>query len=257
MRRRETPSENELQRRTFTLEQFRLDEGDEASAGTASGRAIVYEQKSVEMWGFHELIRRGAATKTLREADIRALANHDVSQVIGRNRSSPPTLRLAEDDAGVTFEADLPLTTYGRDLAVSLRRGDITQCSFGFWPVKSHWELDDEKDLLVVDELRLAEISIVTFPAYEQTTAALRAVMSSHPAAERLAPLFQPLLRLADERGLGDEDLVALAELRSRIDACLTGDPGQQAEAAAESSKPADGHLARLARRLDLEIARI
>jgi HK97 family phage prohead protease len=48
--------------------------------------------------------------------------------VLGRNKSG--TLRLSEDNIGLHYQVDLPDTTYARDLAISMERGDVSQSSF-------------------------------------------------------------------------------------------------------------------------------
>jgi HK97 family phage prohead protease len=244
--------------RAFTLDELAMGEETDATAGTAKGHAIVYDQKSVEMWGWHEKIARGAATKTLGEADIRALWNHETRLVIGR--SATGSLRLNEDDTGVAFEDDLPLTSYGRDLAVLLRRRDVTQCSFGFWPVKEHMETDEEsgKPLRVIDEIKLGEISIVTFPAYPQTDAALRMFgqIFNAPQLEDLRPEIIGLIHASAGEGATDVDLEALHSLHERVQRLIRGLPDQPVEGTASASpKPVVDHLARLAKRLDLEMA--
>lgn len=64
--------------------------------------------------------------------DIRALFEHDPAKLLGRTRSG--TLHLEEDDKGLRFELSPPDTSLGRDLLVSVARGDITGMSFGLSP---------------------------------------------------------------------------------------------------------------------------
>ena len=94
-----------------------------------AGHAAVFDQEAV-IWGFREMVAPGAFKKTIKEADIRALFNHDPNHVLGRNRAS--TLRLSEDDLGLAYEIDLPETQFAIDLARSIERGDISQSSFSF-----------------------------------------------------------------------------------------------------------------------------
>lgn len=126
-------------------------------------------------WGFREKVARGAFTKTLQEADVRFLHNHSPNLVLGRNKAG--TLRLAEDKIGLATDADMAPTTYAKDLAISLERGDITQMSFGFRVIKDEWFQNDEgHDERTLIELMLFDVSTVTFPAYTETDAALRGV---------------------------------------------------------------------------------
>lgn len=124
--------------------------------------------------GFWETINRGAFAKAILENDVRFLINHDPNLVLGRNKAG--TLRLTEDPIGLGVEADLPDTSYARDHAVSLARGDVTQMSFGFAPKDYVWSRHtDGKDLLAHRSLMLADVSSVTFPAYVETDGGLRA----------------------------------------------------------------------------------
>ncbi|MEJ7763876.1 MAG: HK97 family phage prohead protease [Acidimicrobiales bacterium] len=123
--------------------------------------------------GFWEVVGDDAFTKTLGEADVRFLINHDPNLLLARNKAG--TLRLSEDGKGLATDADMAPVSYAQDLAVLLERGDISQMSFAFEVVKDSWEeLDDGNELRTLDEVRLWDVSVVTYPAYEDTDAGLR-----------------------------------------------------------------------------------
>lgn len=147
-------------------------EGDEAKV--IAGYAAKFDERTQIGDYFIEVFRPGAFTQTLKDYDQRALAHHDRGRVIGRR--SAGTLRLTEDAKGLEFEIDLPDTTDGRDLEVSIERGDINAMSFAFRSVKEEW--DDTGDLPVrtVIEAELFEISPVSFPQYDGTELALRSL---------------------------------------------------------------------------------
>lgn len=142
------------------------------------GHAAVFNsptQIGGKRWGWREQIAPGAFAKTIKEADVRFLINHNPDLVLARTVAD--TLRLSEDDTGLLTDADLARTTYGEDLAISLERGDVTQMSFAFQVVKEEWEeaAEDELPLRTLKELRLFDVSSVTYPAYEDTDGGLRA----------------------------------------------------------------------------------
>jgi HK97 family phage prohead protease len=144
------------------------------SVQTLRGYAAKFNVRSELIWGlFREEIAPGAFSDSLGE-DIRALMNHNTGIVLGRTRAN--TLRLFEDGVGLGFELDLPDTTAGRDLAESIRRGDISQMSFGFETLSDEWRLEDKTEVRTLKKVRLFEISPVAFPAYPQTEVAMRSL---------------------------------------------------------------------------------
>jgi hypothetical protein len=96
--------------------------------------------------------------------------------VLGSTRAK--TLRLTEDDRGLYVEATLPDNTDGRDIAESIRRGDIDSMSFGFsaQPGGETWSKDGA--LRTLTDVKLYEVSIVAWPAYSSTagTTSVRAL---------------------------------------------------------------------------------
>jgi len=169
-----------IERRALHLGELRVVGGDGDKPRRIMGHAAVFESESVDLGGFREVIHSGAFTKTIQEADIRALQNHDSNRVLGRNRAG--TLELAEDETGLAFEITPPAAAWADDLMVSMERGDVDQMSFAFEPVRDRWEtsageLADTELLRHLDEVRLYDISVVTFPAYPETTAEVRATV--------------------------------------------------------------------------------
>lgn len=138
------------------------------------GYAAVFNQWSEDLGGFREKIRPGAFSKTIKEADVRALFNHDPNYVLGRNKAG--TLRLTEDDKGLEIEVDPPETQWARDLLISIDRGDINQMSFGFSTVKDEWGGDKGEATRELVEVKLFDVSPVTYPAYPQTVVGVRSV---------------------------------------------------------------------------------
>jgi HK97 family phage prohead protease len=153
-----------------------------------AGHAAMFDSRtaigSPQTWGWYESIARGAFAKTLREADVRMLVDHDSRLLVAR--ASAGDLRLREDDHGLAVDADLDEElSYVRDLVRNLEKRRITGMSFGFYVVRDDWTTEEvrdangdahEVDVRVIREVKLLEVSAVTFPAYEDTDAGLRAM---------------------------------------------------------------------------------
>jgi HK97 family phage prohead protease len=153
-----------------------------------TGHAAVFDVRTAIgnplTWGFYEEVAPGAFTKTLSEGDARFLIDHDTSLLVAR--VSADDLRLAQDKIGLAVEADLDTElSYVKDLVRNLDKRRITGMSFGFYVLKDEWVTEEvstsdgqtaEVEIRRIIEVRLLEVSAVTFPAYEETDAALRAI---------------------------------------------------------------------------------
>ena len=189
----------DIEHRSYAMSNVEVRKGEYPTIG---GYAAVFERKSVMLYGFREKIMAGAFQDSLRD-DIRALWQHDTSQVLGRTRSG--SLRLWEDDTGLGFELDPPDTQTGRDAVTLIIRGDVDQMSFGFnVPVNGDdWSEDEDGiPLRIIKRAKLVEVSPVTFPAYPDTSAG---IMRSAPewVQRALAPDGENIdRRLNTERAL-------------------------------------------------------
>ncbi|MDI6547295.1 HK97 family phage prohead protease [Bacillus subtilis] len=162
------------EQRTFHisgLEIRSLDEQEETPQITGYG--AVFNSPANIGGMFTEVIAPGAFSRALaNQSDVRALFNHNWDYVLGRTRSG--TLTLEEDDKGLKFTVTPPATSWASDLRSSMERGDINQCSFGFNVMKDEWNYETEPVTRTIQEVELFEISVVAFPAYEETEAVLR-----------------------------------------------------------------------------------
>lgn len=135
----------------------------------AEGYASVFEKRSGNLGGFVEKVKPTAFNKTIKEADVRALWNHDPQYVIGRTGAG--TLELSIDNSGLYYRSLLPNTSYAKDLAELLERRDVRESSFTFFKVQDDWDLTEEgypqRSLI---EVGLIDVAPVTFPAYPDAT---------------------------------------------------------------------------------------
>ncbi len=137
------------------------------------GYFALYEQETELFDGIFEIITKGAFDNTLNN-DVRALWNHNTQFVLGRSKNG--SLQLKTDEKGLFGIIKLPNTQYAEDLHELVKRGDIDQCSFGFNILAEDLEeLASGGYRWRINEIDLHEISVVTFPAYENTTVQARA----------------------------------------------------------------------------------
>lgn len=137
------------------------------------GYAAVFNSPTDIGDAWTELFLPGAFRSSFNDS-ICALHSHDRSRVLGRVGAG--TLRLAEDDHGLRYEIDLPDTTDGRDLAVSVERGDIGGMSFGFVATRQTWDDTVTPPRRTIAEATLLEVTVTAFPAYPDTNVGLRSL---------------------------------------------------------------------------------
>lgn len=123
--------------------------------------------------GMSEEVAPGAFSETL-SGDIRALVNHDTTLVLGR--TSAHTLELREDTRGLWGSISInPNDTDAMNLYQRVKRGDVSQCSFGFDILEEETEIRENGDVhWTIKKVRLYEVSCCTFPAYESTNISAR-----------------------------------------------------------------------------------
>jgi uncharacterized protein len=140
------------------------------------GYAAVFNALSNPLGGFREKIAPGAFRNAVVKDDVRALVDHDPGKIVGRTKNG--TLTLREDQRGLYCEISPADTSVGRDLVESIRRGDLDQMSFGFRVVSDNWSKDQSGEpIRELREVSLFDVSVVSFPAYEETSVSMRSVM--------------------------------------------------------------------------------
>jgi len=153
-----------------TIAYSNLEVRAENEGRTIVGYAAVWDSPS-EFMGFTEYVKRGAFSKTLNDgADVRLLIDHEGVPLA---RSKSGTLALEEDERGLRVEAELdPANPDAARIISAMKRGDLSQMSFAFRTVKDSW--NNDRTVRELREVQLYDVSVVTFPAYEQTVAELR-----------------------------------------------------------------------------------
>ena len=127
-----------------------------------------------ELWpGATESIDPHAFDDALSD-DIRALIDHDTAKVLGRNKSG--TLELRVDSRGLWGRIKVNQSdTDAMNLYSRVERGDIDGCSFGFQVLDEEAEYREDGTVhWTIKRVKLFEVSVCTFPAYQDTSVSAR-----------------------------------------------------------------------------------
>lgn len=176
--------------RAYLKSEIRAKGGD--SLGI-TGHAAVFNELSEDLGGWKEIIRAGAFAEAIKRDDVRFLIEHQGS-ALARNVSG--TMRLTEDSVGLHVDADFD----GSDpdvqrLMPKIRRGDLSQMSFGFIALREDWRFEGGLAVRELVEAQLFDVSAVSFPAYVQTDIAAR---SAAQFAGKIAELRSRHLQSTD-----------------------------------------------------------
>lgn len=186
----------EHERRFIKASELRITGGDDKPK-TIVGYPAIFNKLSEDLGGFREKITPGAFTNTLENGDdVRALLNHDPNQVLGRNKSK--TLKLEQNTKGLKATIKPPDTQSGRDTSVSIDRGDIDGMSFGFRTITDKWETIDGEEIRTLEEVELFDVSVATYPAYLDTSVAVRSLEQAKEAAKPKLETLRMRLELAE-----------------------------------------------------------
>ncbi len=161
-----------------TLRQARS-QATQFRAAEADGKKYIEGHFSVfggiyELWpGATESIDSKAFDDALND-DIRALINHDTTLVLGRNKAG--TLELKVDSKGLWGRIEINEKDQdAMNLYARVERGDVNQCSFGFDILEEDTKYNEDGSVhWTIKSVMLYEVSVVTFPAYEDTSVSAR-----------------------------------------------------------------------------------
>ena len=183
----------------------------EGDGMTFTGYASVFNSPSEDLGGFVEYVAPGAFKRSLQSRnEVKLLWNHDSGEPLASLRGG--TMQLLEDSVGLKVTAKLPNTTRGRDIAELLRTNVIDSMSFGFNVIKDSWSRDGQTRTL--ESVRLFEVSVVSFPAYEATVAQVRSAPSIN--ADELA---DALLKLESGEELDEKNANLITEVVGKLKA--------------------------------------
>ena len=149
--------------------EIRLDEGSNETK--VSGYAALFDTDSRDL-GFRETISKRAFDGRL-EDNVILTFNHDPNLILDRNIGG--TLKLSVDETGLRYDAILPNTTTGNDVAELMKRGLLYESSFAFTVEDDEWSKDGDTTRRQINQIgRLVDVSIVGVGAYANTDVALR-----------------------------------------------------------------------------------
>ena len=134
------------------------------------------------------------------DTDVRALTNHDTTLVLGRTTAG--TLDLRVDERGLWGSVRInPADQDAVNLYERVKRRDVDQCSFGFDILEEGAEYrDDGTTVWHLKRVKLYEVSVCTFPAYEATGVQARKAELKHVRQRKLEEWrAQALARLKGE----------------------------------------------------------
>ena len=198
------------------------------------GYAALFNSPSKDLGGYREVISPRAFDRSLREGDdVKALVNHDPSQLLGRTKNG--TLVLSADNRGLRFKVLLnPESQAHRDLHAAVKRGDYDECSFAFkvndddgqeWDTAQD-ENGNRYSRRTLKSVKLLDVSpAVTYPAYSTTSVSARSLSDYSDSDTAWLARKQKFVRQVN-------DQIAREELRDRLlDGIMAGRGSEESTA--------------------------
>ena len=151
-----------------------------------------------------------------------------------------------------------PETQWALDLMASIKRGDVDQSSFGFQTVRDEWQYDREskETTRTLLEVKLFDVSPVTFPAYPQTSVSARVLDGAGVSVAEFADAYARA-----RAGSLDGSARSVLDSVTRVLASFPVAPAEQGHptggpgaAAVVDAQRVSDRLALLTRRLDLAL---
>ena len=143
------------------------------------GYGSVFNERSLDLGGFVEMIAPGAFDGVIERSDVKCYLDHNPEKgILARSRNGKGSLSLVVDEKGLQYSFDAPKTNLGDEVVEGLKRGDYSQSSFAFTVDDEVWTKEaDGTYLRTITKIGgLYDVSIVANPAYEGTSVALRSL---------------------------------------------------------------------------------
>lgn len=177
--------------RTFDIKGLEVSDTDSDDfIGQIGGYAVVFNQPSENLGGFIEYISP-SAFNGVNITDVVALFNHNFENVLGR--TSAKTLQLGVDKKGLHFSLEIPNTTLGNDIYTNIKAGNLKSMSFKFVLGRDSWtRAPDGTPQRTIEQIKaLHEISVVTIPAYPETTVAVTRALKNDDYKQKVLAVLK------------------------------------------------------------------
>ena len=161
------------------IRSFNIELKDEPESRHIEGYGSVFNERSLDLGGFVEMIAPGAFDGVIDRSDVKCYLDHNPEKgILARSRNGKGSLSLVVDEKGLQYSFDAPHTNLGDEVVEGLKRGDYSQSSFAFTVDDEVWTKEaDGTYLRTITKIGgLYDVSIVANPAYEGTSVALRSL---------------------------------------------------------------------------------
>lgn len=161
------------------IRSFNIELRDEPESRHIEGYGSVFNERSLDLGGFVEMIAPGAFDGVIERSDVKCYLDHNPEKgILARSRNGKGSLSLVVDEKGLQYSFDAPKTNLGDEVVEGLKRGDYSQSSFAFTVEDEVWTKEaDGSYLRTITKIGgLYDVSIVANPAYEGTSVALRSL---------------------------------------------------------------------------------
>ena len=161
------------------IRSFNIELRDEPESRHIEGYGSVFNERSLDLGGFVEMIAPGAFDGVIERSDVKCYLDHNPEKgILARSRNGKGSLSLVVDEKGLQYSFDAPHTNLGDEVVEGLKRGDYSQSSFAFTVDDEIWTKEEDGSYLrtITKIGGLYDVSIVANPAYEGTSVALRSL---------------------------------------------------------------------------------